>query len=242
MGDLLSLIVGVSFLYFNGICLNFNKYFHLNTTPMKKCIVLFLLILSNITYAQTKSKEEVLKSIVGQYELNDISASMGANTMVDYYKMKGLWKGTYSMLMGGRRESEGIKISPDVLKKLKTMKIKVNPDLSIVFSCNEIPIATIPFKADGMVYEMTGSYNVSSQGELSQLQPELTFQDGQLFLYAKDNLDETVLEPYDIADVLPNTILISYELKDKTFNVILCESEGMGYSTYTFKKSVVIKK
>jgi hypothetical protein len=114
--------------------------------------------------------------------------------------------------------------------------------LSIVFSCNEIPIATIPFKADGMVYEMTGSYNVSSQGELSQLQPELTFQDGQLFLYAKDNLDETVLGPYDIANVLPNAIFISYVLKDKTFDVVMCESETMGLSTYTFKKSVVIKK
>ena len=208
-----------------------------------RCIVLFLLILSNITYGQTKSKEELLKSIVGQYDLNGISAFMGANTMVDYYKMKGLWKGSYSMLMGGRRESEGIKISPDVLKKLKTMKIKVNPDLSIVFSCNEIPIATIPFKADGMAYELNGTYDENSREELSKLRPGLTFKDGELFLYAKDNLDETVLEPWDIADVVPNTILISYKLKDKTFDVFLCESElGMGSSTYTFSKSVVIKK
>ena len=64
---------------------------------MKKCIVLFLLILSNITYAQTKSKEEVLKSIVGQYELNAISAITRDNLVVDYFKLKGLWKQTAAM-------------------------------------------------------------------------------------------------------------------------------------------------
>jgi hypothetical protein len=209
---------------------------------MKKKIVLFLIILSNITYGQTKSKEEVLKSILGKYELNTISAFMGANTMVDYYKVNGLWKGSYSMLMGGRRESESIKISSDVLKKLKTMKIIVNADLSVVFSCNDIPIATVPFKGDGMVLDLKGTYDENSRVELNQLKSGLTFKDGVLFIYAQDNLDETVLGPYDIVDVLPNTIIISYEVKSRTFDVVMCESEGMGSSSYSFKKGITPKK
>jgi hypothetical protein len=238
--DLLSLIVGVSFLYFKGICLNFNKYFHLNTTLMKKCIVLFLLILSNITYAQTKSKEEVLKSIAGQYELNGISAITGDNMVVDYFKSKGLWKQTAAMSLTQERES--LKIASADLIKLKTMKIMVNKDLSISVSCNDFTIAKIPFKADGMVFELNGTYGEDSREELSQLKPGLIFNDGVLFLYAKDNLVESEFQSYNLVEILPSAIIISYNLKEKEFQMMLCESEGMGSSTYTFKKSVVIKK
>jgi hypothetical protein len=240
MMDLLSLIVGVSFLYFKGIYLNFNKYFLLNTTPMKKCIVLFLLILSNITYGQTKSKEELLKSIVGQYELNGISAITGDNLVVDYFKSKGLWKLTSAMSLTQKPES--LKIASADLIKLKTTKIIVNKDLSIKVSCNDFTIATIPFKADGMVFELKGTYGEDSREELSQLKPGLIFNDEVLFLYAKDNLAEAEFQPYNLVEILPSAIIISYNFKEKEFQMMLCESEGMGSSTYTFSKSVVIKK
>ena len=240
MMDLLSLIVGVSFLYFKGIYLNFNKYFLLNTTPMKKCIVLFLLILSNITYGQTKSKEELLKSIVGQYELNGISAITGDNLVVDYFKSKGLWKLTSAMSLTQKPES--LKIASADLIKLKTTKIIVNKDLSIKVSCNDFTIATIPFKADGMVFELKGTYGEDSREELSQLKPGLIFNDEVLFLYAKDNLAEAEFQPYNLVEILPSAIIISYNFKEKEFQMMLCESEGMGSSTYTFRKSVVIKK
>jgi hypothetical protein len=240
MMDLLSLIVGVSFLYIKGIYLNFNKYFLLNTTPMKKCIVLFLLILSNITYGQTKSKEELLKSIVGQYDLNGISAITGDNLVVDYFKSKGLWKLTSAMSLTQKPES--LKIASADLIKLKTTKIIVNKDLSIKVSCNDFTIATIPFKADGMVFELKGTYGEDSREELSQLKPGLIFNDEVLFLYAKDNLAEAEFQPYNLVEILPSAIIISYNFKEKEFQMMLCESEGMGSSTYTFRKSVVIKK
>ena len=207
---------------------------------MKKCIVLFLLILSNITYGQTKSKEELLKSIVGQYDLNGISAITGDNMVVDYFKSKGLWKQTAAMSLTQERES--LKIASADLIKLKTMKIMVNKDLSISVSCNDFTIAKIPFKADGMVFELNGTYGEDSREELIQLKPGLIFNDGVLFLYAKDNLVESEFQSYNLVEILPSAIIISYNLKEKEFQMMLCESEGMGSSTYTFKKSVVIKK
>ncbi len=207
---------------------------------MKKYIVLFLLIFSNVTYAQTKSKEEVLKSIVGQYELNDISAITGDNLVVDYFKLKGLWKQTVAMSLTQKRES--LKIAPADLIKLKTMKIMVNNDLSIKVSCNDFTIATIPFKSDGMILDFNGTYGEDSREELSQLKPGLIFNDGILFLYAKDNLAEAEFQPYNLVEILPSAIIVSYNLKEKEFQMMLCESEGMGLSTHTFKKSVVIKK
>jgi hypothetical protein len=207
---------------------------------MKKSLIIFLLILSNVAFAQNKTKLDVTKSLVGKYELNAISAVMGANTMVDYEKANGKWKGFMSMIMGGQRNGEALKITPDVLVKLNTMEIIVNPDLSIEFNCNKIQIANIPFKEDGMVFEIKGT--IEEYSTLYKLKPELTFEDGELFFYAKDYTDETELVPYDIAEVAPNTIIVSYDTKLKEFKVSLNRLEGMGASTYSFKKKLVVKK
>ena len=207
---------------------------------MKKSLIIFLLILTNVAFAQNKSKQDVLKSLVGKYELNAISALMGANTMVDYNKTNGKWKGFMSMNMGGQRNGEALKITPEVLVKLNTMEIIVNPDLSVELNCNKNQIANIPFKGDGMVFEITGTIEEYSQ--YNKLKPELTFEDGQLFFYAKDYTEETALAPYDIAEVVPNTIIVSYDTKLKEFNVSLCTLDGMGTSTYSFKKKLVVKK
>jgi hypothetical protein len=208
---------------------------------MKKSLIIFLLILSNVAFAQNKSKQDVLKSLVGKYELNTISALMGANTMVDYNKTNGRWKGFMSMNHGGQRNGGAITITPEVLKKLKSMEIIVKPDLSISFNCNGNQIANIPFKEDGMVFEITGT--IEEFSPLYKIKPELTFEDGVLFLYAKDYTDEIALEPYDIAEVAPNTVIVSYDTKLKEFNVGLVRLEGtMASSYYSFKKKLVVKK
>jgi antitoxin component YwqK of YwqJK toxin-antitoxin module len=207
---------------------------------MKKSLIIFLLILTNVAFAQNKTKLDVTKSLVGNYELKSISAFMGANTMVDYDKANGKWKGFMSMNMGGQRNGDAITITPEVLKKLKSMEIIVKPDLSISFNCNGNQIANIPFKEDGMVFEIKGTIEEYSQ--YNKLKPELTFEDGQLFFYAKDYTEETALAPYDIAEVVPNTIIVSYDTKLKEFNVSLCTLDGMGTSTYSFKKKLVVKK
>ena len=207
---------------------------------MKKSLIIFLLILSNVVFAQNKTKLDVTQSLVGNYELKSISAFMGANTMVDYDKTNGKWKGFMSMIVGGQRNGDAISITPEVLKKLKSMEIIVKPDLSISFNCNGNQIANIPFKADGMVYEI--NVPIEEYSSLSKLKPALTFEDGQLFFYAKNYSEETALEAYDIAEVGPNTIIVSYDIKLKEFNVSLCRLEGMGTSTYSFKKKLVAKK
>ena len=211
---------------------------------MKKSLIIFLLILSNVAIAQNKTKLDVTKSLVGNYELKSISAFMGANTMVDYDKANGKWKGFMSMNNGGQRNGGAITITPEVLKKLKSMEIIVKPDLSISFNCNGNQIANIPFKEDGMIFEIKGTIEEYSS-TLYKLKPELTFEDGQLYFYAKDYTEETELEPYDIAEVAPNTIVVSYDTKLKEFNVSLSNAGiglSRGLSTYSFKKKLVVKK
>jgi hypothetical protein len=124
---------------------------------------------------------------------------------------------------------------------LNSMKIVVNPDLSIIFNCNETRIASFPLKKEGMVYEMKGSYNQDSPYELGIIKPGMIMKDGELFLYAKDNIDTEVTAIYDIAEVGADLIIIKYIIKEASFNVTLCSSEGFGTSDYTFKKRVNTK-
>ena len=210
---------------------------------MKKILFIFLILLSNIGFAQSKSKEDVLKSLAGNtYQLDAIYASMGANTMVDYYKSKGIWKGTMSMLMMGRREAENLKITPVELKKLNTMKIVINTDLSVVLSCNDVELANIPFKSDGMVFELKGTYEEFSANELDKIKPDLIYKEGELYLYAIDSLEESYLEPYDLAGVAPTIMVITYNLKENNFKILLSNSEVIGAASYEFKKRAIVKK
>jgi len=209
---------------------------------MKKSLFVGLMILSNMIFAQNSTKESIIKSLIGTHDLNSISAFMGANTMVNYDKSKGVWKGFMSMIMMGRRDGEKIKITPDLLRKLNTMKIIVNEDLSMTLTCNNSTLVNVPFKADGMVLNIKEAFNDESQYGLDKIKPELTFSEGELFLYAQDALDENENLSYDIAEVGPNSMVISYSLKDRTLKVLLCVKEGGGAADYFFKKKVVTNK
>jgi hypothetical protein len=103
-------------------------------------------------------------------------------------------------------------------------------------------LANVPFKADGMVLNIKEAFNDESQYGLDKIKPELTLSEGELFLYAQDALDENENPAYDIAEVGPNSMVISYSLKDRTLKVLLCVKEGGGASEYFFKKKLVTKK
>ena len=124
---------------------------------LKNIFLLIAVLFSTISYSQTQSKKELLQSLVGTYALNVIEGTSGMNATTNYDKKLGKWTGIYSMRMFGKREYENIKITPDLLNKLNTMSVIVNPDLSVDFMCKGINIVSIPFKEDGMIYEITGA-------------------------------------------------------------------------------------
>ncbi len=122
------------------------------------------------------------------------------------------------------------------------MKIVINTDLSVVLSCNDVVLANIPFKSDGMVFELKGTYDEYSAIALDKIKPDLIYKEGELYLYAIDSLEESYLEPYDLAGVAPTIMVITYNMKENNFKILLSNSEVIGAASYEFKKRAIVKK
>jgi hypothetical protein len=159
-------------------------------------------------------KKETLSKLVGEHNLYTISGFMGANTMIDYTLKNGKWSAIGSSLNMGEREAYDWDISNNDLKKLKSMKIIVNPDLSVTFSCNGKVYENIPFQEDGA---------------------KTSFREDQLFLFEREKYSEKKLGEIDIIGVSPNTLVISYQTKQNEFSVHLANSEMADSETYSFK-------
>jgi hypothetical protein len=206
---------------------------------MPKLLTFMLLLISSICFSQNKSKKEILQSLVGTHPLNDISGLMGANSMIDYNKVNGKWKGYFSMNMGGMRNGEAIKIQPEALSRLNSMEIVVNPDLSIDFNCKKQTLFSVPFVENGMFLEMNKAYNENSPHDLFLMKSDLTIKNGNLYLFANDNIGSEKIEPlkfeYLESDAL--TVYLYYSINEKTFNLIHCDGEyDTGITTYSFKR------
>jgi hypothetical protein len=211
---------------------------------MYKFFTFIFLLISSFCFSQNKSKRETLQALVGTHQLYDISGLMGANSMVDYNKVNGKWKGFFSMIMSGMRNGESIKIQPEALVRLNTMELVVKPDLSIDFNCNKRTLFSIPYLENGMVLEMNNKYDENSPHDLFLFKSDLTFKNGNLYLFANDNIDLAKLEPlkFEYLESDVRTVYLYYSVKEKTFNLIHCDNEySSGITTYSFKKRVIKK-
>jgi hypothetical protein len=102
---------------------------------------------ADLENAQTNnlSTKEILSKLVGEHYLESISGFAGANALFDYYKKNGKWIASGSSLNGGMREGYKIPITAQELSFLNTMKLVLNPDLSLqVYAGNKLFI-TVPF-------------------------------------------------------------------------------------------------
>jgi len=184
---------------------------------------------------QPKSeKEEILKSLVGDHKLEGISGMMGMNTMFDYAQDGGQWIGTGSENMGGEREAYDMTPGDYALTLLETMQITVNEDLSIEVKANESTYISIPFKAEGMQYDL--SKPLSEYMSLSaEFDANTTMKDNFLYIAASDKEDISNIGAMDIAEIFPNSYLLRYSTATKTLELDLFSSEGTDMATYTFK-------
>lgn len=180
-------------------------------------------------------KKSLLRGLVGEHKLTSISGFMGANTMVDYTIEKGKWVATGSMLMQGEREGYEEELTPEVLAKLKSMKIVVGDDLSVKLVCNGKDYFTTSFSDTGMNYLLKKSPKEYESQLPATLNASATFIDDYLFIYAKDAFNETELADIDLLQVSANVVAITYNVKSKEFGMQMFYGECCANSTYFFK-------
>jgi hypothetical protein len=184
--------------------------------------------------SQSDSKHEILSNLVGEYKLNAISYFMGANTMGDYWIENGKWAANESSNYGGQRVRHDIKLTMDVLQKLKSMKIVVAQDLSVSLTSNGNKYFTSQYKDNGMELLLTKSPNTYSSLP-EKLNNGSTIIENYLYIFAKDNIDNNLMTSVNITEIGADVLVIKYNITKKEFEVNMFLGECCDNSCYIFK-------
>jgi hypothetical protein len=180
------------------------------------------------------NKKNILTSLKGSHKLESISGFMGANTMFDYGCEKGEWWGYGSSIYNATRTDYDIDLSKEEINKLKTMTINISEDLTITVLCKGKEYFKVPYKEDGMGYFLNKPTVEYFSVIPSNLKPSTLFLEDNLYLFAQDNIQETELDPINIAQHFVNAVLIVYNTKSKHFEMTLFNADCCDSSVYTF--------
>lgn len=189
--------------------------------------------ITTVEKIELSEKKQLLTDLIGEHSLVSISGAMGANTMVDYYKEKGVWTASGSSIYQAMREPFDIDLTGEDLQKLKTMKIVVSPDLTVSLVCAGKTYFKAPFKEDGftnLLKKSPADYSLPSQ-----LKSSSTFIGDNLYIYAKDMISEAEISAIDIAQVAADVAVLTYDKKTKEFTLSQFYGECCDNSTYIFK-------
>lgn len=191
-----------------------------------------VLALKNDTIKQLKAppslKRKTLTSLVGTHRLMAISASAGANTLLDFYKENGKWTADGSSIHEGTREGFDIELIQDDYDKLASYTITVQADLTVVIACKNKPYFTIPFNDNGMLFDL------NTANDYLMLPPNLsettTFQADKLFLFATDKIAETVSSELTVNEMfIGNAAYLFYDIKEKTFELFFFNGDPTSF-------------
>ena len=187
------------------------------------------------TKEEISSKKLILSESIGEHKLISISSFMGVNSMEDHYIENGKWIVSGSSNSGGMREAFNTDLSDDVLSKLKSMSIIISNDLTLSLSCNGMTFFSTPFKEDGMSYFLNKAPSEYSSYMSETLTENNTIIDEYLYLYAKDNCEESELSFINIAEISVDAVVIKYDFKIKQFEMVLFYGDCCDKSAYIFE-------
>ncbi len=176
-------------------------------------------------------KYKALSSMIGDHNLSTIEMNSGMNTLIDYYIENGKWKVDASANYDGQREPIQMKISPQILQKLSSLKMRVNEDMSLSLLCNSIEIVKVNYSENGpdVQLEQPREDYMMIPSELSST--SFNFEN-QIYLFASDVNDSVLTEfaPYEEANL--NTFIIYINKSSKA--IYLITTNGMDQALYTF--------
>jgi hypothetical protein len=188
--------------------------------------------LKNDTIKQLKAppslKRKTLTSLVGTHPLMAISASAGANTLLDFYKENGKWVADGSSIHQAQREGFDIELIQDDYDKLASYTITVQTDLTVVISCKNKPYFTIPFNDNGILFD------INTANDYLMLPPKLsettTFQADKLYLFATDKITEAVSSELTVNEMfIGNAAYLFFDSKEKTFELFFFNGDPTSF-------------
>lgn len=182
------------------------------------------------------SKKEMLTKAIGDYSLESISGSGGANGMWDTWKAKGKWRSNVSGISNGMRRGNMIKLTLADIHLLDTMTIKVDADLTTRFLAGGKTILTIPYRDAGMQFEIKNAHNGVIEDDLKKLSSSTTVWDEQLYLLARDDIDYSDVISGNFEATVSDIVIVNYSVVKGTFDVSFVVGQCCGGSTFTFTR------
>jgi hypothetical protein len=182
------------------------------------------------------SKKDILRGAVGDFVLEIIEGSGGANAMWDTWKEGGRWRSNVSGISAGMRQAEETRLTRADIRLLDSLKIKVRPDLAIQLLANGNTMLEIPFLASGMDYKVKPLADPIGKDELKQLSRATTVLDETLYLYAHDDVDlsnalagKFEATPYGI-------LIVRYDMVGDNVELVFLNEQCCGGTTYRFTR------
>jgi hypothetical protein len=170
---------------------------------------------SEVTPKEKGKKEILFEKLIGKHSLENISGTMGANSMIDIYKENGQWIFSGSSNEGGVREGWDNEFTSKQIEKLNTIYVEVKEDLTVILSCKDKTYLEIPFSENGMVMSVKPDREYVKFDVFPQeISSENGFHNGVYYLLADDHFDEEFLKPLDVADLIsPDFALLTISEK-----------------------------
>jgi len=183
----------------------------------------------------------ILKGLIGEHKLISISGSVSANGMIDIYKKNGKWISISSSISAGMRQLNDSKLSNEIIKKLESLKIIINPDLLISVFCDNKESFSTKLQVDGLSSYLENIDTENNYSELTELKNRYkknytsTFVDDYIYLYIKEKsneLNKVFIGDDNLIDL--NYIVIRYNTKTNAFEMSIHEALYAEY-IYNFK-------
>ncbi len=181
-----------------------------------------------------EKKENLLRSLIGEHKLVSISGFTGANTMMDYWVENEEWTASGSSISGGMREGYDIELTEETIKKLNSAKMVVTDDLEVYYYCAGNQYFNSAFNPSGMNYKVKGDPKDYITGIPDSLTSNTTFLGEELFIYAEDQIEESIIKPIDIADVWADAVTITVN-SEKSLTMYLFYGDCCDGAFYTFE-------
>lgn len=183
------------------------------------------------------SKADILKSAIGVHPLTAISGSGGANAMWDTWKDEGRWGSNVSGISGGMRQGSQISLSKADVALLDSLRIVVGADLSVKLSARGKDLLTVPFRPDGMDYQLAEGHNDVAVEQLKKMSAKTTVHDETLYLLVRDGVDLSKPLSGSFEGLAEGILVVSYAFFDQRFELKFILGSCCDSTTWTFSKS-----
>lgn len=179
-------------------------------------------------------KQKLLDSLKGDYYLESISGSLGANTMIDFWKENGRWSSNESSIVDGQRDGYLVELPAEKAMALDALKITVADDLTLVISCITGEIQKIPFNPDGLLWSVSSPWSEFQSTVPKEVNAQTTFADDKLYLFVSSLYSDEKFSCLNGDGFMVDSVVLYYDLKDKKFVIQLFDSNCCSSVQYIF--------